>query len=164
MWQINTPFVTIPLELSIPKVYTWIREQPESMILAEIPVSLTFYHGNSMEDQLYTSYSMLHELDIYALETYRIYFSTFHKKRMINGYSGFLPEGYNKLVDTLGEFPSEISIKALQNIGVTHAVVHIRQYENKKRDEITKALASSSLLTLAYWHDDDLVFSIHKKK
>ena len=164
IWQINTPFVTIPLEQSIPKVYTWIREQPEPMIIAEIPVSLTFYHGNSMEDQLYRSYAMLRELDIYALETYRIYFSSFHKKRMMNGYSGFLPESYNKLVDALGEFPSEISIKALQDIGVTHAVVHLRQYEKEKRNEIIKALASSSLLTLAYWQDDDFVYTIHKRK
>lgn len=107
---------------------------------------------------------MLRELDIYALETYRIYFSSFHKKRMMNGYSGFLPESYNKLVDALGEFPSEISIKALQDIGVTHAVVHLRQYEKEKRNEIIKALASSSLLTLAYWQDDDFVYTIHKRK
>lgn len=162
IWQTNTPFVTIPLEESIPKVYAWIRKQPEPMILAELPISL-FYHGNSMEDQLDKSYGTLQRSDTYALETYRVYFSAFHKKRMINGYSGFLPESYNRLAETLENFPSEFAIKALQDIGVTHAVVHIRQYDNEKRDEITKALSRSSLLSLSYWVDDDLVYTIHKK-
>lgn len=163
VWQTNTPFVTIPLEKSIPKVYSWIAKQPEPMILVELPVSL-FYHGSSMENQLYMPFSALGKADTYALETYRVYFSAFHKKRMINGYSGFLPESYNRLTETLEDFPSQQSIKALQDIGVTHAVVHIRQYENENRSKIVQALASSSLLTLSYSIDDDLVYTVHKKK
>lgn len=163
VWQTDTPFVTIPTKQSIPEVYTWIRKQPEPMIVAELPVSL-FYHGSSMENQLYMPFSALGNSDTYALETYRVYFSAFHKKRIINGYSGFLPESYNRLTETLEGFPSELSIKALQDIGVTHAVVHIRQYENEKRSKIVKALADSSLLTLSYSVDDDLVYTIHKRK
>lgn len=163
VWQTNTPFVTAPMKQSIPGVYTWIQEQAEPMILAELPIAL-FYHGNTMEDQLYKSYAMLHGSDVYALETYRVYFSVFHKKRMINGYSGFLPESYNKLAETLEGFPSEFSIKSLQEIGVTHAIVHIGQYENKKRDDVVKALNNSSLLTLAYSIDDDRVYTVHKRK
>lgn len=164
VWQTTTPFVTIPLEQSIPDIYMWIRDQPEPMILAELPVSLSFYYGNNMEDQLYRSYTALGKPDVYALETYRIYFSSFHKKRMINGYSGFSPESYNRIVDTLENFPSEVSIKALQDIGVTHAVLHIRQYEEKKRNEIIQALTNASLLTLTYSHNDDLVYTINKKQ
>ena len=163
VWQTNTPFVTIPLAESIPAVYTWIHNQPEPMILAEFPISL-FYHGNSMEDQLDKSYKTLQKSDTYALETYRVYFSAFHKKRMINGYSGYLPENYNKLAQTLEGFPSEASIKALQDIGVTHAVVHIRQYEDEKRSKIINALTDSSQLTLFYSNDDDLVYTVHKRK
>lgn len=83
---------------------------------------------------------------------------------MINGYSGFFPESYNRLAETLEGFPSEFSIKALQDIGVTYAVVHIRQYENEKRGEITRVLAHSPLLTLSYSRGDDLVYTISKKK
>lgn len=164
IWQTNTPFVTIPIDQSIPQIYTWIRKQPEPMILAELPVSLSFYYGNSMEDQLYASYETLREPDVYALETYRVYFSSFHKKRIINGYSGFFPESYNRLVDILEGFPSELSINALQDIGVTHALVHINQYEETKRSDIVQALALSPSLTLSYSADDDLVFTINKKK
>ncbi len=163
VWQTNTPFVTVPLKQTIPEVYQWIFKQPEPMILAEVPISL-FYHGAIMNDQLYRSYDTLQRSDTYALETYRVYFSTFHKKRIINGYSGFLPDSYNRLAQILEGFPSELSIKSLQDIGVTHAVIHIRQYEVKERSEIAKALANSSLLTLSYSNDDDLVYTIHKRK
>ncbi len=158
IWQTNTPYVPIA---SMPKVYQWILEQPEPIILAEVPISL-FYHGNIMENQLYRTYGTLQKSDTYALETYRVYFSVFHKKRMINGYSGFLMESYNKLTETLENFPADFSIKELRDIGVTHAVVHIRQYENEKRSDIIKALDSSPLLTLSYSNDDDLVYTIHK--
>lgn len=164
IWQTNTPYVEIPIDRSIPKIYTWVRDQPEPMILAELPVSLSFYYGNSMENQLNKSYATLQKPDVYALETYRIYFSAFHKKRMINGYSGFFPESYNSLVDTLENFPSNLAVNALQDIGVTHAIVHIGQYEETKRNDIVQALALSPSLTLSYSTDDDLVYTIHKKK
>ena len=100
VWQKNTPFVSIPEKNAIPKVYSWLRAQPEPVVIAELPISL-FYHGTMMENQLYTSYASLNESGIYAIETYRIYFSTLHKKRMINGYSGFLPDRYNRTSEIL---------------------------------------------------------------
>lgn len=162
IWQIQTPFIRIPLKNTLPTVYSWLAGQPAQIVVAELPIRL-FYTGIPMEAQLMKRYTDLNEMDNYALETYRLYFSTFHKKRMINGYSGFFPENYNRLAETLENFPSEYSIKAMQDIGVTHAVVHLWQYENEKRNEITKALANSSLLALSYWQDDDLVYTIRSK-
>lgn len=163
IWQVQTPFVSVPLENSVPKVYTWIRVQPEPMILAEVPISL-FYHGKLMEDQLYIPYAALQQSDTYALETYRTYFSAFHKKRMLNGYSGFLPDQYNRMAEALENFPSEYSIAALQDIGITHAVVHIWQYYDAgRRVSIMNALTTSPLLTLTYSDDKDFVYKINKK-
>jgi len=56
VWQKNTPFVSIPEKNAIPKVYSWLRAQPEPVVIAELPISL-FYHGTMMENQLYTSYA-----------------------------------------------------------------------------------------------------------
>jgi hypothetical protein len=162
IWQYNTPVISLPSEKNLPKVYQWIREQPEPMILAELPISL-FYHGETMENQLYRTYDALRQSDTYAIETYRIYFSTFHHKRMINGYSGFLTDSYNRLAENLENFPSEYSIRSLQDIGVTHAVVHLWQYDNKRRSDITKALSDSPLLTVSYSQNGDLVYAINKK-
>jgi hypothetical protein len=141
--QIHTPFISIPSKTAIPKVYQWILKQPEPIILAEMPISL-FYHGSIMENQLDRLYPSLQQSDTYALETYRIYFSTYHNKRMINGYSGFLPESYNRVAEILEGFPSDYSIKTIQDIGVTHIVVHTKQYKNI--DEIQQSLTNSSML------------------
>jgi len=162
VWQTNVPFVKIPLENSMPKAYSWVKNQPEPIKLAELPVSL-FYHGNIMEDQLYRSYYSLTQSDTYALETYRVYFSSFHRKRLINGYSGYLPATYNSLTEALEGFPSDTSIKALQDIGVTHAVVHLFQYNKETRPKITSLLSKSTLLTLDYSDEYDQIYSIQKK-
>jgi|GEM_PF-2438526 len=163
IWQLRTPFISVPLKNSIPDVYVWIQKQPEPMILAELPISL-FYFGKTMEKQLSIPYNLLQKEDVYALETYRVYFSAFHKKRMINGYSGFLPDSYNRLTETLGNFPSEDSIQTMQKIGVTHILVHSMQYESVERHEMLTMLTNSPLVSLSYSNSNDLVFRIYKKE
>jgi hypothetical protein len=117
-----------------------------------------------MEDQLFRDYKDVKIGDTYALETYRIYFSTFHGKRMINGYSGYLPDSYNRLSENLENFPSEGSIKALSDIGVTHVIVHLAQYNREKQADIMKRLeAESARLDRVFNTQDDFVYKIHKK-
>lgn len=162
IWQTNTPFVSIPSQREIPLVYEWIKQLPEPVALTEVPISL-FYHGDKMESQLYRSYSELKQGDVYALETFRIYFSTFHHKKLLNGYSGFLPASYNHYAEILEDFPSEYSIKTIRDIGITHVIVHLSQYEKLKRAELTSLLASSPLLTKIYEDNDDQVYKLNKK-
>ncbi len=162
IWQVHTGFTPVPASDAMPPVYAWLSSQQEPMILAETPVSV-FYNGTKMENQLHRSYSELSRQDTYALETYRMYFSTFHKKRMINGYSGFLPDSYNKLTATLENFPSEYSIGVLRKLGVTHAVIHLWQYTDTQRSDITKTLESMPFLTLVYSDEHDRVYVIDKR-
>ncbi len=159
VWQTNTPYVTVPLENSIPRVYEWIKIQPEPMILAEVPVSL-FYHGRKMEDQLYLPYVSLREQDVYALETYRIYFSAFHHKRLLNGYSGFLPDSYNRLAETLESFPAENTLDTMKRIGITHVIVHMWQYDDKRKADIIQTLSASTRVSLVYSDNEDRVYII----
>ena len=163
IWQIRTPFVSIPLKNSIPDVYVWIAKQPEPMILAELPVSL-FYHGRKMEEQLTIPYTKLEKEDVYALETYRVYFSSFHQKRMLNGYSGYLSDTYNKLTEMLEGFPSEYTILEMRKIGITHIVVHSLQYDPKIREEMMATLKLSPLVTLTFDNSIDFVYRIAKSK
>jgi hypothetical protein len=37
IWQTNTPFITMPKADSLPEVYTWLKKQPPSTIIAEVP-------------------------------------------------------------------------------------------------------------------------------
>lgn len=52
-----------------------------------------------------------------------MYFSIWHWTRMVNGYSGHLPEKYSEIVTNLEGFPTEETLTMAQQIGVTHVSV-----------------------------------------
>ncbi len=51
--------------------------------------------------------------------------STAHWKPMVNGYSGFIPDSYVEHYNQLHAFPAPETIAVLQQLGVTHAFVHL---------------------------------------
>ncbi|MDO8487982.1 MAG: hypothetical protein Q7S31_01575 [bacterium] len=76
---------TRPLPLQIPAVYLWLKDQPGRVVL-ELPV-----------------FNIPHE----AFEVERMYFSLYHGKMLVNGYSGFIPPLVDKLVsDPLPNIPA----------------------------------------------------------
>jgi hypothetical protein len=52
-----------------------------------------------------------------------MYFSMSHWARMVNGYSGHLPESYSRIVKALAGFPSEETLARAQQLGVTHVSI-----------------------------------------
>ena len=59
-----------------------------------------------------------------------IYYSMVYWKPLLNGYSGFVPPHYGRLVFALSEVPRhpELSMQALREAGTTHAIVHEGAY------------------------------------
>ena len=55
-----------------------------------------------------------------------VYYSTAHWRRIVNGYSGFVPPHYGRLTSQLSELPRhpDISLQALRETGATHVIVH----------------------------------------
>ena len=53
-----------------------------------------------------------------------LYYSTFHWQYLINGYSGFFPPSYVKLVRGTRNFPDQPSIDAIKSHGVRYVVIH----------------------------------------
>lgn len=86
-----------------------------------------------------------------------------HQKTMINGYSGYLPDSYNRLTANLENFPTGNTIQTLSDIGVTHVVVHVWEYAEDKQSVIRSELNTSPKLKLTYADDNDLVYSIIKQ-
>lgn len=62
--------------------------------------------------------------------------STRHWRPMLNGYSGFRPGSYNDTYDALARFPDVTSLTALHARGVTHIVVHKREFGANRFDAI----------------------------
>jgi hypothetical protein len=59
-----------------------------------------------------------------SLDVFYMYYSTFHWHRLLNGYSGFLPPHYTRLLEILRTFPDERSIRELRARNADYVLVH----------------------------------------
>jgi hypothetical protein len=84
-----------------PEVYEALGTQP-STVLAELPMIAP---------------------DI-ALEPIYMYFSTFRWHKLVNGYSGFAPPSYGKLLELMSRFPDQASVDELRRRDVQFIIVH----------------------------------------
>jgi hypothetical protein len=50
--------------------------------------------------------------------------STAHWRPLMNGYSGYTPESYQRYADAFWYFPEDWAIQAMKDAGVTHVMVH----------------------------------------
>jgi hypothetical protein len=53
-----------------------------------------------------------------------MYYSTFHWQYLVNGYSGFFPPSYLKVVRAVENFPDAASFDAIKSHGVRYVVIH----------------------------------------
>ena len=65
--------------------------------------------------------------------------STAHWRPLMNGYSGYTPDSYQKYADAFWYFPQDWAIDAMKNAGVTHVMVHPAIY-NKDHQAVLPAL------------------------
>jgi hypothetical protein len=65
--------------------------------------------------------------------------STRHWHPLLNGYSGFRPDSYDRAYEAAREFPSDASLVRLHELGVTHVVVHLQAMGETRAAEIAKA-------------------------
>jgi hypothetical protein len=98
-WRAPVGFVDA---LRPPAVYEVLAGYPDAVI-AEFP--------------LFDRHAIFHNAP------YMLY-STTHWKPMINGYSGFTPDSYERHWEAVRQFPQPAAIAALARIGVTHVVLH----------------------------------------
>jgi hypothetical protein len=107
----------LPVPTSPPPIYAALPDQGDA-VLVDLPVPSDF----SLQDFTY------------------IYNSTFHRRRLLNGASGFIPPGYARVVVASGEFPSSESVATLRHLGADYAVVHGDFYEPDAYARIVSAL------------------------
>jgi len=68
-----------------------------------------------------------------AFEPIYMYFSTFHWQKLINGYSGFAPPSYSKLVDMIAAGPpDDVTMKELRRRGTDYVVVHGAFFQDRE--------------------------------
>ncbi len=105
-----------------PQVYAAIRETP-GVVLAEFPIR--------------------HDPLEFVENTPFMYFSLWHWRRMVNGYSGFAPDGYREFVYGEIGFPSPPTVQALRLRGVTHVTVNCGFFRGAGCEDVLRQMEES---------------------
>ncbi|PYR12667.1 MAG: hypothetical protein DMF99_03730, partial [Acidobacteria bacterium] len=69
-----------------------------------------------------------------------LYYSTFHWQYLVNGYSGFFPPSYLKVVKAVADFPDAASFDVIKSHGARYVVVHGDWLYGARYKELVAAL------------------------
>jgi hypothetical protein len=78
-----------------------------------------------------------------------MYFSIWHWRPMMNGYSGFNPREYALLLEKTRGFPGGTTLDYLRGAGVTHVTVHCRLWERDACADTMQRLDADPRVRLA---------------
>ncbi|MBI5586339.1 MAG: hypothetical protein HY892_21215 [Deltaproteobacteria bacterium] len=134
----------LPYGKDFPPVYTWLARQPEEFALLELPMPGT--------------------PDDFWREASYVYFSAFHWKKLVNGYSGFFPPGYLHFYTAgLKGFPSRETLNNIRSLGLRYVVVHSDRYEPKDRERIKTVFSENAdLFILERTFGEDWVYRVRE--
>ena len=124
----------VPVKDDIPPAYTWVKNRPKE----EVFICLPFFNR-------------------IPLEANYLYFSLYHKKRIVNGYSGFFPPVTLYMQRMFKGFPSWPSIDILKSLGVDYVIFHPGLWEEKvasaRLESIEKDFSHSLKLIKSYKYE-----------
>ncbi len=117
------PLVNFPVATAknIPAVYRWLGQQPQPKVILEMPLP--------------------HKLEETWQETYYMYYSLYHGKQLVNGYSGYFPHSYFYLCRTgMRDFPSPLAMGLLRELGIDYLILHRHKYPPEAWRQMTTRL------------------------
>ena len=109
--SLHAPMKFLPYH-GVPEVYSMLATEPGPVVLVEQPFFprwAIFQNGG------------------YVLA------STAHWRPLMNGYSGYTPESYQKYADSFWYFPEPGAIDAMKQAGVTHVMVHTEHFRQDRQ-------------------------------
>ncbi|MEX2271500.1 MAG: hypothetical protein WD690_08525 [Vicinamibacterales bacterium] len=109
-------FATMPVDVRpypivTPAIDRWLDTQPKPFSVAEFPIP------NTPLDAIVARRNLIYML-----------YSMAHFQPLVQGYSGIAPPGYYELEQKLKLFPDEESARALADLGVTYAAIHMDSF------------------------------------
>ena len=131
----NTPEARLLRPARAPAVYREFAAQPSDAVLIELPLGPP-------------------DFDLRAM-----FYSVVHWRSLVNGYSGFYPPHYGRLITALSEIPrhAEVSIEALRSTGATHLILHQGAYRDGEGEATAQVLAAAGATEL-FRDGSDLLF------
>lgn len=114
-----------PTGEEIPDVYKWLSNETGDFAIVELPTGYFTTTGNNLH-----------------YDTKYMYYSTYHWKKLVNGYSGFFPPKYIEILDELQTFPSNESINVLKSLEVEYIIIHSNEFAEDKWNDMKKEIAN----------------------
>jgi hypothetical protein len=115
------PLKTVPVKRQIPEVYRWLAAKKEKEVVVELPLASA-------------------EKGVGLTECFRVYYSAYHWKKLINGYSGYFPQIYNELCRRWKDMPVAQNIADLQTLGVNLIIFHTADLSPKEIKQVLAGL------------------------
>lgn len=131
------PVKTIEVKNQIPEVYRWLAAQKEDISLIELPLPFS-------------------DIPLALQECPRVYYSIYHWKNMVNGYSGYFPPVYDELCRRWTTMSMSQNFADLKTLGVSHVIFHTENYKKKQIRQILPELErlADKFQTVAIFGDD----------
>lgn len=79
--------------------------------------------------------------------------STAHWRTLMNGYSGYTPDSYQRYADAFWYFPEDWAIQAMKAAGVTHVVVHVAAFHRDHQPVVEVLDKRPDFELMAVGHD-----------
>jgi hypothetical protein len=148
----------IPVGSKVPEVYSWLADQGDVAIV-ELPTHVLGPAGTYDRDL------KLEPLDIFDY-LYRegdiMYFSAYHWKKVVNGYSGYSPFFYRRTITEMQGFPSQRSIDLLRGLGVDYVLWDWYWVPSERMEEYNVRLFSTPGLTHVEDFENKSVFRVEE--
>jgi len=142
---IPVPFHVAPGKDMFPDVYKWLASIPKPVVLAELPFP-PYDQGSA------------------SIEAARMYFSTLHWKRLVNGYSGWFPPLYTEVCRRSAQLPLDQLIKDFRTLGVDYVLFHFDELRERDWPDLSDRLLSlGDDIKLARQFGYDYVFEVLPK-
>lgn len=129
------PVVAAPRPSQFPAAHQWLAEQDEDLVFIAYPLRIS--------DNIL-----------------RLFYSTRNWRRMVNGFSGFIPPLYRELASKGRFFPSPSAVGDLQDLGVDLLLIDTRRFREKRRQRLISNLAGMEALERTAEFDGTVVFRV----
>jgi len=141
--SIPIPLSAIPVKEHIPQVYKWLSSLQDNFAIVELPFPKKVWK-----------------------EYQRIYYSTYHWHKLVNGSSGYFSPVYLALRQRSMNLPFTNTIKDLEDLGVRYIILHSRSYSKKEFESILTDISKhdKNIKHIGKFEDDHVYELINRRR
>ncbi len=120
-WAVPLPLSKIPLGDEIPAIYRAVAALPEGASLVELPMP-------ARDDEEWK-------------DAWPVYYSTYHWRKLVNGYSGSMPPAYRLAHEAMQQFPSKAAFDLLESLQVGYVLAHVPALPESHRADFLRRMS-----------------------